>query len=124
VLCGVYDKAIARKQIESRFDEFVEIGLGCRCVSDQPWTTTAETCELIMALLAIGETNRAHKLMDALAPLRADAGGYWMGWQSQENIFWPQERPSWTAAAMILALDALHQITPAHGVLVGALPQL
>ena len=30
-----------------------------RCVSDQPWVTAAETCELVMALDAIGETERA-----------------------------------------------------------------
>ena len=29
-------------------------GRGVRCVSDQPWVTAAETCELVMALDAIG----------------------------------------------------------------------
>ena len=43
----------ARKRAASgctgRWEEFVEKGLGCRCVADQPWVTIAETCELIMA---------------------------------------------------------------------------
>ncbi|MCF6292971.1 MAG: hypothetical protein L3J04_06205, partial [Robiginitomaculum sp.] len=62
---------------------------------------------------------RAKELMQTIKSLRADNGGYWMGWQSQEDIFWPMERPSWTAAAVILALDALHNISPASQLLVG-----
>lgn len=124
VLSGVVTGDAAKTLIESRYREFVEPGLGCRCVTDEPWTTTAETCELVLALLAIGEREQAQALLQGLAPLQADAGGYWMGWQSVENLYWPQERPSWTAAAVILALDAVHQITPAHDVLVGQLRPL
>lgn len=124
VLCGVVEGEASKNHIDHRFDEFVDAGLGCRCVSDQPWTTTAETCELVLALLAIGRKEQAAQIMDWLLPLRADDGGYWMGWQSAENIYWPQERPSWTAAAMILALDALHKISPAHQLLIGRLPTL
>ncbi len=121
VLTGIVTGSTAETMIHHRYDEFVERGLGCRCVVDEPWTTTAETCELAMALLAIGQQKRARALLDDLAPLRADQGGFWMGWQSKENIIWPVERPAWTAAAMILALDATYQITPAHTVLVGPL---
>jgi hypothetical protein len=121
VLTGVVTGEQAKALLRERYREFVEPKLGCLCVSDQPWVTTAETCELILALLAVGDQKRAQALMDGLAPLRADNGGYWMGWQFEENIFWPEERPSWTAAAVILALDALHKITPAHQVLVGAI---
>jgi len=124
VLSGAVDGNAARTLLDARYDEFVDVGLGCRCVADEPWTTTAETCELIMALLAVGDKKRAASLMAALSPLRCDEGGYWMGWQSQQNIYWPLERPSWTAAAVILALDALHQITPAANVLVGRLQPL
>ncbi len=120
VLTGVFTKNQAKTHINKRFDEFVDKGFGCRCVADQPWTTTAETCELIMALLAVGQKERAKSLLKNLHPLRADQGGYWMGWQSEENLYWPEERPSWTAAAMILALDAVHKITPAHNVIYDA----
>ncbi|MBL1430921.1 MAG: hypothetical protein COA60_005340 [Robiginitomaculum sp.] len=119
VLCGVLLGQEAKSAINERYDEFVDAGLGCRCVSDQPWTTTAETCELIMALISIGDEKRAKELMLTIKSLRSDNGGYWMGWQSQENIFWPMECPSWTAAAVILALDALHNISPASQLLVG-----
>ena len=37
-------------------------GRGVRCVSDQPWITAAETCELVMALDAIGLHDRAREL--------------------------------------------------------------
>jgi hypothetical protein len=30
-----------------------------------------------------------------------------MGWQYDLGVAWPKERPSWTAAAVILAAEAL-----------------
>jgi len=121
VLTGVLIDSSAKNRIAGRIDEFVEAGLGCRCVSDEPWTTTAETCELILALLAIGQRQQAKTLLSGLSPLRADAGGYWMGWQSKEHLYWPEERPSWTAAAVILAIDSVYKVSTAHAVMVGAL---
>ena len=44
-------------------------------------------------------------------------GAYWMGWQFEEAILWPEERPSWTQAAAILAHDALFEWSPAARVL-------
>src|SRR5262249_58159166 len=38
---------------------YLEEGVGCRCVADQPWYTTAETCGLVMALDAGGLATRA-----------------------------------------------------------------
>ena len=50
-------------------------GRGVRCVSDQPWVTAAETCELVMALDAIGETERqALDLFASVQFLRHDDG--------------------------------------------------
>ncbi|PHS27793.1 MAG: hypothetical protein COA84_03250 [Robiginitomaculum sp.] len=121
VLCGLLQGDEARTHLLARRDEFIDNGLGCRCVTEQPWTTVAETCELAMALIAIGEDVRAQTLISWCAPLRDDRGGFAMGWQSEEQIVWPDERPAWTAGAMVLALDAVHQITSAHGVLCGAL---
>ena len=34
-----------------------------------------------------------------------------MGWQYVENIYWPDEKPSWTAGAVILAADAIFKFT-------------
>ena len=49
----------------------------------------------------------------------ADEGGaLWMGWQTQEKIFWPRERPSWTQAAVILAADAIYGVSRGARVLI------
>ena len=37
----------------------------------------------------------------------------YMGWQYKEKIFWPNEKPTWTAAAMLLAADAVFGYTSA-----------
>ena len=52
---------------------------GVRCVSDQPWVTAAETCELVMALDAIGLHDRARTLFEWVQFLRHDDGSYWTG---------------------------------------------
>jgi hypothetical protein len=40
-----------------------------------------------------------------------------MGMQVEEKVFWPVERPAWTAGAVILAHDAVLHLTPASAVL-------
>ena len=37
----------------------------------------------------------------------------YMGWQYEENIFWPKEKPSWTSAAAILAADTTLDLSKA-----------
>jgi hypothetical protein len=36
-----------------------------------------------------------------------------MGVTFPDGVIWPEEKTSWTAAAVLLAYDALHDITPA-----------
>ena len=112
--------ADAYARILERCETFVA-NEGCRCVSDEPWITTAETAELIRALITIGESDRAERLFDRLSDLRDKTGAFWMGWQSEEQIYWPKERPGWTQAAVVLAADALMRSTPACRVLVAPL---
>lgn len=107
VLAGALSPAAARERIAQRWDDFVEAGIGCRCVVDEPWVTTAETAELVMALLVAGEEARAADLFDTLLARRDPSGVFWMGWQCEEAIIWPREQPGWTQAAVILAADAL-----------------
>ena len=117
VLCGVFSGPQARLRLQERWGTFVQTGLGCRCVSDEPWFTVAETCELIMALTAAGHRARAATLFYDLHRARHEDGSYWTGYQSQLDIFWPRERPTWTAGAVILAADALAGLSPAAGLL-------
>jgi len=107
VLAGTLDKQSARERIDEKWTLFVDEDRGCRCVWDEPWFTTAESAELVMALLMIDDRQRARTVFDALLRYRDDAGVFWMGWQDEEAIIWPREQPSWTQAAVILAADAL-----------------
>ena len=59
ILAGVLRGHAAEARVAARWDTFVAPGRGVRCVSDQPWITAAETCELVMALDAIGLHDRA-----------------------------------------------------------------
>jgi hypothetical protein len=90
-------------------------GLGVRCVSDEPWVTGAETAELAMALDAAGDTDRALALLADVQHLRNPDGSYWTGWQFENGAHYPAERSAWTAAAMILAADALSGTTAGAG---------
>ncbi len=82
-------------------------GLGVRCVRDEPWVTGAETCELALALDAIGDRERALELFAGIQHLRDADGAYWTGLQFANQAHFPAERSNWTAAAIILAADAL-----------------
>jgi hypothetical protein len=113
VLTGVFSGADARARLTARWDEFVEDSLGCRCEQQEPWVTIAESCELVMALLAAGDHARAVKVYSWLQQWRSNDGSYWTGYQMVEDLLWPNERPTWTAAAILLAADALTEHTGA-----------
>ena len=117
VLCGVLEGNAARARIFERWDMFVHAEKGCHCVTGEPWVTVAEACELVMALLSIGERGRAEELFHLQTEYTAPDGGFWMGWQYEMELHWPRERPSWTQAAVILAADALYGDSPASRVL-------
>jgi hypothetical protein len=107
VLGGVLARAPARARLAQRWDVFVKDGMGCRCVSDEPWVTVAESCELTMALLAAGDHARAARLFSWLHQWRDGDGAYWTGYQWVQDLLWPEEKPTWTAGAVLLAADAL-----------------
>ncbi len=113
ILTGVVQGEAARNRLRGRWQEFIEADLGCRCVSDEPWVTVAESCELTMALLAAGDRHRASELFSWLHEFRCDSGVYWTGYQFDLDLLWPEEQPTWTAGAVLLAADALAQATPA-----------
>ena len=97
--------------LDSRWDEFVVPGLGIRCVVTNPWVTGAETCELVMALDALGDRDRALRLFADMQHLRHESGGYWTGYVYPDDVFWPRRAHHLHAAAVILAADALGRRT-------------
>ncbi len=98
----------ARRRIDEDWDRFVVPSLGVRCLDDHPWVTGGETCELAMALWAIGREAQARQLLrDIGAHLRDADGMYWTGYVYADLAIWPEEKTSWTAGAMLLALAVL-----------------
>lgn len=113
VLGGPVRGPAGQRRIEAGWDTFVVDDLGCRCVSDEPWVTGAETCELVLALDAMGDTERARRLFATMQHLRHEDGSYWTGWQFANGRHFPGDRSTYTAAAVILAADALAGTSPA-----------
>lgn len=62
ILAGAITGESARARLGEKWDMFVAEGQGCRCVLDHPWVTVAESCELVLALLAMGDKKRAKEL--------------------------------------------------------------
>lgn len=107
VLAGVVRGPAGRALLDARWDEFVVPGAGARCVADRPWVTGAETAELALALLCVGDAPRARQVLADVQHLREQDGSYWTGLVVDEGVRWPVERSSWTSAAVVLAADAL-----------------
>jgi hypothetical protein len=116
ILGGAVRGEAARDRLDAEWKSFVVDGLGARCVSDQPWVTGAETCELVLALDTVGRDDQARELFAMMQHLREPDGSYWTGWQFAEQINWPDEHSTWTAAAVVLAADALSRTTPGSGI--------
>jgi hypothetical protein len=121
VLCGALGGAAALERLDRGWDRFVVPGLGARCVDDRPWVTGAETCELVLALCAVGSPARAAELFAAVQHLRHDDGSYWTGYVYPDDAWWPEERTTWTAGAVLLA-GAVLAAEPATCEVFGSVP--
>ena len=120
VLGGAVRGALAEQRLASRWQDFVVPGLGIRCVDDRPWVTGAETCELVLALDALGQREPALQLLGAMQHLRDPDGSYWTGYVFADEARWPVECSTWTAAAVVLAVDALSGTTAGGDIFRGA----
>ena len=120
VLGGAVRGEAGRALLRSRWDDFVVPGLGIKCVDTNPWVTGAETCELVMALDAVGERDRALRMFADMQHLRDTRGRYWTGYVYPDDVNWPGEHTTYTAAAVILAADALGHGTPGSEIMRGA----
>jgi len=104
------------KRIDAGWERHVMDGFGVRCVSTSDWVTAAETAECVLALDALGLTSRALDLFSYTRRHRRDDGAYWTGIAYPSEVTFPdQETTSYTAAAIILAADALTSSSDAAG---------
>ncbi len=125
ILGGALRGPAAQARVAAGWDRFVVEGRGVRCVADRPWITAAETCELVMALDAIGADQAARDLFGWVQFLRAEGGGYWTGANFEDEAFhgdgqlYPVEQPTWNSAAVVLAANALGGDGPTAGLFRG-----
>ena len=131
VLVGAVDDHLAAERLAGGWERFVlrdRAVLGVRCVADQPWVTAAETCECALAHLRLGDRGHALQLLRAAHDLRDHSTGhYWTGRVYPEGeTFPPDERTTYTGAAVVLCADALSGGSPASGLFsdAGAVPEV
>lgn len=111
ILCGVYDDKEGISIIDSKWSDFIVLGMGCKCVVEEPWVTVAESSELVIALVKLGLIEKAEYIFNSLHQWRDEDGLYWTGYVYTDEKFWPVEKPTWTAGAVLLAADSLYRFT-------------
>jgi hypothetical protein len=113
ILAGAVTGTDAQKRISRSSKKFIVKGEGVRCVSDEPWVTIAETCELSLALSAMGNANLSQIVFNWICGKTYDDGTYWCGFTVPNMIIWPEEKITWTNAVVLMAADAIYDLTPA-----------
>jgi MMP endo-(1,4)-3-O-methyl-alpha-D-mannosidase len=117
IFSGALRGEAGERRIDGGFERHVMEGLGVRCVSTNDWVTAAETAECVLALDALGLTSRALELFRCTSLHRRSDGAYWTGIAYPDRVTFPdQETTSYTAAAVILAADALTSSSGAAGI--------
>lgn len=120
VLSGALEPAQGSERIDERWSELVIEGRGVRCVAERSWVTSAETAECAMALLSVGRWDQAATLLTWVQDQRCPDGSYMTGLVYPQRSSFPfEEHSSYSAAAMILAVDALEATGPASGLFLG-----
>lgn len=120
VLAGALTREAARERLDERWGELVMPGHGVRCVSDSSWATTAETAECALACAAAGRLDEARALLGWVSHQRREDGSYLTGTVWPQRATFPAgEVTTYSAAAVILAVDALSRTTAASGLFLG-----
>jgi hypothetical protein len=119
VLAGVMSGEQAKARLAEWWPEFAMEGKGVRCVSDEPWVTASETAECSIAHAVIGDMATATDLLAWTRSHRRHDGSYWTGivYPTLER-FPVGETSAYTAAAVVLAADAITGASPASNVFV------
>jgi hypothetical protein len=116
IFSGALQGARGEKRIHDGLERHVMEGLGVRCVSTNDWVTAAETAECVLALDALGLTSQALELFRCINWHRREDGAYLTGIAYPDRVTFPaNETTSYTAAAVLLAADALTSSSGAAG---------
>ena len=115
ILSGALRGKKAAARIDKYWGKYVIEGQGCRCVSDQPWVTIAETSELVLALHGMGRRQEARVVFSWIQDRVYPDHTFWCGYTYPDMVIWPEEKISWTNAVALMAADALYGLTPAAG---------
>jgi hypothetical protein len=114
VLTGALSGEAAKIRLAEGWATFAMEDVGIRCVSDEHWVTASETAECALAFATIGDVATASDLLRWTRRHRRDDGAYWTGIvYPTEELFPDEEHTSYTAAAVILAADAITGASPA-----------
>jgi len=118
VMTGVLTGHAGIDRLRAGEEKFIIEGAGVRCVANQDWVTSAETCEAVLAYWAVGETKMALDLFEWAQCNRDHDGAYFTGMVFPQRVNFPgNERSAYTAAAIVLAADAISAATPASRLL-------
>ncbi|NNE11421.1 MAG: prenyltransferase [Ilumatobacter sp.] len=119
VLTAAVTGEAAKARLADGWPTFGMEGLGIRCVYDEPWITASETAEASLAYAAAGDFATATDLLAWTRSHRLDSGAYLTGIVYPDRIVFPdEEHTSYTAAAVILAADAIAGTGPASDLFV------
>ena len=113
VLTGILTGESARQRIQRYWKKFIVNGQGVKCVSDEPWVTLAETAELVLALSAMGDRRLAQTVFGWILDKQFGDHTFWCGYTHPDMVVWPEEKITWTNAVVLMAADALYDLTPA-----------
>jgi len=115
ILVGLLEGEQAEERVSAGWPNLVIDGWGCKCFADRQSVCVAETFELIMALIRMGDRDKARAVMDWVLQFRDSRGvfyreAYWPHRELRRSEREPQvrEKNTWTSAAAILAMAALN----------------
>ena len=116
IFSGALVQDAGEKRVRDGWQRYVMEDFGVRCVSTNDWVTAAETAECVLSLDALGMTSQALDLFACTGRHRREDGAYWTGIAYPGKETFPHaETSSYTAAAIILAADALTSSSGASG---------
>jgi hypothetical protein len=119
VLTGALEGEWAKVRLADGWPTFSMEHLGVRCVMDEPWVTASETAEASIAYAAIGDFATATDLLRWTRSHRCPDGSYLTGLVHPGRVVFPADETSaYTAAAVILAADAIAGATAASDLFV------